>query len=120
MPDTITRLFSSPLGQQMLCAKELIREFKFSILTDAKDYYPDISGEQVLLQGVVDAAILEEDGLTVIDFKTDRVSGDGVAQRAEQYRGQLKTYQKALARIFKQPVKKMVLYFLLPGKEVVL
>jgi ATP-dependent helicase/nuclease subunit A len=119
-PDTITGLFSAPLGQQMLCAKELIREFKFSILTDAQDYYPDISGEQVLLQGVVDAAILEDDGLTVIDFKTDRVSGDGVTQRAEQYRGQLLTYQKALEKIFKKPVKKMVLYFLLPGKEVIL
>jgi ATP-dependent helicase/nuclease subunit A len=119
-PDTITGLFSSPLGQQMLCAKELIREFKFSILTDAQDYYPDISGEQVLLQGVVDAAILEDDGLTVIDFKTDRVSGDSAIQRAEQYRGQLMTYQKALEKIFKKPVKKMVLYFLLPGKEVIL
>jgi ATP-dependent helicase/nuclease subunit A len=119
-PDTITGLFSSPLGQQMLSAKELIREFKFSILTDAQDYYPDISGEQVLLQGVVDAAILEDDGLTVIDFKTDRVSGDGATQRAEQYRGQLMTYQKALEKIFKKPVKKMVLYFLLPGKEVIL
>jgi ATP-dependent helicase/nuclease subunit A len=119
-PDTITGLFSSPLGQQMLCAKKLIREFKFSILTDAQDYYPDISGEQVLLQGVVDAAILEDDGLTVIDFKTDRVSGDGATLRAEQYRGQLMTYQKALEKIFKKPVKKMVLYFLLPGKEVIL
>jgi ATP-dependent helicase/nuclease subunit A len=119
-PDTIMGLFSSPLGQQMLSAKELIREFKFSILTDAEAYYPGIQGEQVLLQGVVDAAILEEDGLTVIDFKTDRVSGDGAPQRAEQYRGQLMTYQKALERIFEKPVKKMVLYFLLPGKEVIL
>ena len=38
------------------------------------------------MQGVVDAAMVEPDGITVIDFKTDRVSEAGAMQRAEHYR----------------------------------
>ena len=104
----------------MLSAKELLREFKFSLLTDAERIYPGLESEQVLLQGVVDAAILEDDGITVIDFKTDRVSPEQTEARAQNYRGQLETYRDALARIFGKPVKKTVLYFLKPGKEVIL
>lgn len=119
-PEMMTGLFSSNLGKRLLGAKELIREFKFSLLVDAKDYYPEIDGEKVLLQGVVDAAILDTDGLTVVDFKTDRVRGAAVKERAEYYRGQLETYKKALERIFKKPVKETVLYFLYAGEEITL
>lgn len=119
-PETIAALFASPLGKRMLAAERLIREFKFSILEDASNYYADVEGEQVLLQGVVDAAIWEEDGLTVIDFKTDRVTEATVRERAEEYRGQLMTYKRALERIFEKPVKETVLYFLTIGTEVAL
>ena len=119
-PETVAALFQSPLGQRILTAKELVREYKFSMLVDADTYYPGVEGEQVLLQGVVDAAIVEEDGLTVIDFKTDRVTADSAGERAETYRGQLETYRMALERIFRRPVKEMVLYFLTVGKAVTL
>lgn len=119
-PEIVQRLFASPLGKRMLGAARLIREFKFSILVNAADYYPDVDGEQVLLQGVVDAAVEEADGLTVIDFKTDRVTEDSVIRRAEEYRGQLETYRRALERIFGKPVKEMTLYFLSIGKAVTL
>lgn len=117
-PEMILRLFRSELGSRLLHAEHLIREFKFSMLTDAEAYYDGLSGEQVLLQGVVDAAILEEDGVVIIDFKTDQVSWNGAGERAEKYRGQLDTYRKALMRILHMPVKETILYFLQPGKEI--
>lgn len=117
-PEVIIRLFQSDIGKSLLSARELIREFKFSILTDAAEFYPDVKGEEVLLQGVVDAAIVEEDGITVVDFKTDRVTEATVRFRADQYRPQLETYKKALRRIWKKDVKKTVLYFLRAGLEV--
>ncbi|MDD6022868.1 MAG: helicase-exonuclease AddAB subunit AddA [Oscillospiraceae bacterium] len=119
-PEAMVRLFRSPLGQRMLNCQELIREFKFSLLMEAENYYTGLDGEKVLLQGVVDAAILEPDGITVIDFKTDRVTEDSVLARAEHYRGQLTSYRKALERIFQRPVKEMILYFLSIGREVTL
>jgi ATP-dependent helicase/nuclease subunit A len=117
-PSAIATLFHSPLGQRMLHAKNLIREFKFSILEDASRHYDQVDGEQVLLQGVVDAAIVEDDGLTVIDFKTDHVFN--AMERAQVYAGQMSAYRDALTRIFARPVKEMVLYFLHTGEVVTL
>ena len=116
-PEKLVELFSSPLGQRMLRAKRLIREFKFSLLEDAQTYYPDTQGEQVLLQGVIDASFWEEDGLRVVDFKTDSVTEQSLPDRAQSYRGQLETYRRALERIFREPVKEMYLYFLSIGRQ---
>ena len=117
-PETIVRLFQSKLGQRMLSAGELIREYKFSLREDAGKYYAGAAGESLLLQGVVDAAWREPDGLRVVDFKSDRVTEATVMERAETYRGQLTAYRDALERIFGVPVQEMYLYFLAIGKEV--
>ena len=117
-PEAIVRLFQSPLGRRLLDAPKLVREFKFSLLDDAETYYPEATGERILLQGVVDAAIIAPDGITVIDFKSDRVTKDSMRMRAEVYRGQLQTYRRALERIFAKPVKETILWFLTVGEEV--
>ena len=114
----IAALFTSDFGTRLLHADQLIREFKFSLMVDAAEYYPDVEGEQILLQGVVDAAWVEPDGICVLDFKTDRVTEETIVERTAYYRGQLKTYKTALERILKRPVKEMYLYFLTAGREV--
>ena len=85
--------------------------YKFSILDDGEKYGSGLEGERVLLQGVVDCALLEPDGITVLDFKTDRVTEETLPQVAARYRLQLETYAEALARIFQQPIKAKYLYF---------
>ena len=65
----------------------------------------------MLLQGVVDCAILEADGITVLDFKTDFVTDDTVDARADYYRPQVMAYAEALSRIYEMPVKASYLYF---------
>ena len=106
----ILHLFQSPFGRRILTAQTVQREFKFSILTDAAAYFPGTEGEQVLLQGVVDCFWQEADGLVIVDFKTDRISGD-LEGKAGRYAPQVTAYAKALARIFGAPVKEQVLYF---------
>lgn len=106
----ILRLFSSALGKRILSAKELQREFKFSILTDAERFCPEAAGERIMLQGVVDCFWQEADGLVILDFKTDFIAGD-LEQKTQRYAPQLQAYAHALARIFGQPVSKMILYF---------
>ncbi len=110
-PEKITALFTSELGRRILRAPEVVREFKFSILTDAQIVDPALAGEKILLQGVTDCCLLEEDGLCVIDYKTDRVKPGGEQTRAEYYRGQLEVYSDALSRIFQKPVQGKCLYF---------
>ena len=80
-------------------------------MDDGTHYGDGLEGEQVLLQGVVDCALLEPDGITIIDFKTDRVTEETVAAAAERYSLQVRTYADALSRIYEMPVKGKMLYF---------
>ena len=114
-PKLLAGFFASPLGQRVLSAQDLVREFKFSIFTDAAILDPQAAGEQILLQGMVDCCLIEADGLVILDFKTDRVFGQDLVQRAEAYRPQLDAYASALSRIFQKPVKEKLLYFFLSG-----
>lgn len=116
--DEILRFFQSPLGRKLLQSDNVLREFKFSILTDAAQWDTDLFGEKILLQGVVDCAILEEDGITIIDFKTDRVTEESIRSVAEGYFPQIAAYADAMARIYKMPIKRSVLYFFGLGREI--
>ncbi len=109
--ESIARFFDTDIGRKLRSGAEVLREFKFSILEDAAEYSPGVIGEEILLQGVVDCALIEADGITVIDFKTDRVTEDSIDHIADGYRTQIIAYAKALERIFKIPVKTAQLYF---------
>ena len=111
-PAPIAAFFRSDLGQQMLSSVSLRREFKFSILEPANRYYPQAGeGEQVLFQGVVDCYYETLEGITVVDFKTDRVTKRTVMERAEHYRPQLEAYSQALEEITGKRVIRRVLWF---------
>lgn len=114
--EKLYRFFQSDLFRRMRSAKKLIREFKFSLLEDASYYDPALAGEKILLQGVTDCCIIEEDGLVVLDFKSDRIDPGREALRAEFYRGQLDAYSRALSRIFSMPVKERILWFFATDK----
>lgn len=109
-PKRIAAFFATELGQKLRVG-EIVREFKFSILEDAAAYDPALEGEQVLMQGVVDCALIEDDGITIVDFKTDKVTEDTVAQRTEMYRQQVAVYADAMERIYERPIKERLLYF---------
>lgn len=107
----IAQFFATELGTKLRTGTPFLREFKFSILDKGEHYGEGMEGEQVLLQGVVDCALLEEDGITVLDFKTDYVTEETVCDHAERYRVQLESYSEALSRIYEMPVKARYLYF---------
>ncbi len=115
--EKILALFSSELGKRILNAKNLRREFKFSILTDAGAYDPAAAGEQVMLQGVVDCFWQEADGIVILDFKTDHIDGD-LQLKAARYAPQLQAYARALSLIYGLSVRKCILYFFSAGKAV--
>jgi len=110
-PEEIAAFFETEEGSKLRSGTCHIREFKFSILDNAQHYGDGLQGEKVLLQGVVDCALLEEDGITVIDFKTDRVSEETLDAVANRYRIQVKTYGEALSRIYEKPIKGRKLWF---------
>ena len=118
-PAPIAAFFQSDLGQDLLSSVSLRREFKFSILEPAHRYYPQAGeGEQVLFQGVVDCYYETLEGITVVDFKTDRVTKATLAHRAEHYRPQLEAYSRALEEITGKRVIRRVLWFFALGRSV--
>ncbi|MCI8303284.1 MAG: helicase-exonuclease AddAB subunit AddA [Lawsonibacter sp.] len=112
-PERLSAFLKSGLGRAMAAAGENCRrEFKFSILDSALNYFPDGKGEEVLLQGVIDAWFEGEDGcVVVVDFKSDRVRPGREQERAEEYRPQLAAYSLALSAILGKPVNRQVLWF---------
>lgn len=112
----IAQFFSTDLGKKLCTGGDVLREFKFSILDDGDSFNPALVGEKILMQGVVDCALMEPDGITVIDFKTDFVTDDNLAAKIAHYRPQVEAYADALARIYQKPVKDALLYFFHTGQ----
>ncbi len=119
--DVIWRMASSPLGRRMARAQQqgrLHREQQFVIGIAAREMGLGDSDELVLVQGIIDAYIEEEDGLVLIDYKTDRIPPDGEEILVRRYRLQLSYYQKALEQMRKGRVKEKIIYSLRLQKEI--
>lgn len=69
-----------------------------------KEFY----NEKIIVQGAVDVCFLEEDGIVILDFKTDKV--ESINELAEAYGGQLSVYAKACEKIFHKKVKEKIIY----------
>lgn len=119
-PAVIAAFFTSEIGSKLRKSPTVLREFKFSLLDDAEKYGKDLKDESILLQGVVDCALIEDDGITIIDFKTDRVTEDNLEKLVDQYRMQVTVYASALERIYNLPIKSKQLYFFSVNKFVAL
>lgn len=88
---------------------KLYKEQPFVLGVDASEIYPDDrSGETILVQGIIDVFFEEEDGLVVLDYKTDKVRSAG--ELKEKYHAQLDYYAQALERLLQKPVKEKIIY----------
>jgi ATP-dependent helicase/nuclease subunit A len=112
----MARFFASDLGQQLRQSATARREYPFSLLAPARNFYPQApEGEEILLQGVIDCWFETIEGITLVDFKTDRVSRAGAWERGQLYAGQLAAYAYALEELTGRPVTRRILWFLSPG-----
>ena len=110
-PEKMTAFFRSRLGARVMAAEKCFRELKFSLLVPASRFLHAGGEEKILLQGVVDCCFVENGKLTVLDFKTDRVTSATAAERAQGYVGQLDAYAYALERMTGLPVGERYVYF---------
>lgn len=112
----IARFLQSGVAARIRASRYVEREYRFSILTAARDYDPRAdASDRVLLQGVADCFFEEDGALVVLDFKTDRITSAQTAERAAFYRPQLDAYAAALERIMGMPVREKLLYFFSTG-----
>ncbi len=116
--DAILSFFTGDLGVMVLDEKHAVwREWPFTMGMPVQQ--ADVSDEDiVVVQGIIDLLVRTPEGLVIVDFKSDRVTGAQIAERAESYRGQLDLYAQAAGGILKRPVLQKWLYFLLPRQAV--
>jgi ATP-dependent helicase/nuclease subunit A len=128
--DSITKFFKTDLGQMALDKNNTVfREWPFTFALSASQWPETVtrdsslvtrksSDDYIIVQGIIDLLIETPDGLVIVDFKTDDVSTDKLAGRAELYRGQLVLYAQAGEAIMGKKVCGKWLYFLKPGIEI--
>lgn len=120
--EKLKKFLDSPLGQLFAKAyKEntLYREQHFMQEVEYEKLFPEDGGdnvEKVILQGIIDAFIMEEEGIILVDYKTDRVK-DGEELR-NRYQKQIELYSEALEQILGKKVRRRVLYSFSLGEEV--
>ena len=116
----LTAFMESSLAQTIRRGRNVRREYRFTLLMDARTYDPAACEEdRILLQGVVDCCFETDEGLWVVDFKTDHVfTNEAVARRVESYRAQLTAYSLALEQVLEKKVVRRLLYFLPAGRTV--
>ena len=70
-------------------------------------------GERTVVRGVIDCLVETDEGLVILDYKTDRITNDAeLRERVGGYAVQLRLYAEAAAAIFGQPVVRAALVFL--------
>ena len=117
----IWRFLQSKLGRRMSLAEKegrLHKEQQFVVGIPARDMKAGDSDELVVVQGIIDAYIEEDEGLVVVDYKTDKVSG--VRILLERYREQLDYYGRALEQMTGKKVRARILYSLTMQREIVM
>ena len=121
----ITRFLETKVGERMALAQEKgmlyrekpfvmgftgeeLRRFGFAAEDQEK---PMAEGDLTLIQGIIDVFWMEEDGITLLDYKTDRVQH--ALELKVRYEAQLKLYEEAVNRVYRgtgQKVKELLLY----------
>ncbi|MDI9242800.1 helicase-exonuclease AddAB subunit AddA [Fusibacillus kribbianus] len=123
----ISRFLASPLGRRMADADRrgsLKKEQQFVMGLPAARIRPEygdpsLEGELMLVQGIIDVWFAEEDGLVLVDYKTDRITGPEAEQTlVERYRTQLDYYRCALEMSTGKKVKERYLYSFCLGKAI--
>ena len=113
-PEKILKFFKSGTGRMMLSSKEVKREVMFCVSIPAKNFITTTnSDKEIMLQGVIDCLLITDEGLVVIDYKTDK--NFDADDTVEKYRIQLDCYQYAAEKIFKKPVISRILFMLDTG-----
>lgn len=108
----ILTFFGSEIGSRLKRAAEegrLYKESQYMMALPACEVKKEIkSREPILLQGVIDVWMEEEDGLVLLDYKTDRISKE--EELRNRYYVQMRFYKKALEQMTGKRVKETYFY----------
>ncbi len=129
----LSAFFDSALYKEMRKSEVLVREKRFNITVKAENFTESeetrdiVSGEEILVQGIIDCFFENGDGsYTLVDYKTDSFSYEDIKERplevkkelADRHRTQLSYYRDALERLSGRSVSKTLIYSFALGDSV--
>ncbi|MCP4451161.1 MAG: helicase-exonuclease AddAB subunit AddA [Planctomycetes bacterium] len=123
----IAAFFDTDLGRLTQApTHQVYREWPFTLglsLEELGAYGFDTVGpaqadEHIVVQGIADLVVATDEGLHLVDFKTDRIIAAQLPQRTEGYAQQLALYARAAQKILKKPVIGKWLHFLAMNQAV--
>ena len=102
-------------------ATETVKELIESVKQGSANYYREVFvstklGDK-LVEGFIDLLIDAPDGITIVDYKTDRLTTEQVQELGPEYEVQLGLYAWAVGETTGKPVREATLLFLRPQKE---
>lgn len=107
----------SDIGRRMAESPELHREYPFTVLLAGGDPLPETeTGEQILIQGVIDCLFREDDAWILVDYKSDRLETADAFRSC--YAVQLALYKRAVEQITHRPVEETYIYSLHLQQEI--
>ena len=116
-PEYIRAFTSSELFRRAVSSERMERERKFLVrLGDLgldDEAFEKFKDSDSMVQGIVDMYFEEDDGLVLVDYKTDYVTD--ISELVENYSLQLEVYRAALEKIENKKVKCAVIYSLKLG-----
>ena len=123
----IIGFYESDLGKRLLVANKenriVYKELPFFTEISTLEMNPELDksiykDENIRLQGIIDCFFEEEDGIVLLDYKTDYVEVGNEDEIVLRYKNQMKYYRNALEKITGKKVKETYLYLFALDKEV--
>jgi ATP-dependent helicase/nuclease subunit A len=120
----LARFWNSETGQLILSnSNQVRRELPFTARFSPRelpgfDPAPGVGAEDefIIVQGVVDLAVMLPAEIWLLDYKTDQFPPEQIDAKIQFHRSQLELYAQALGRIYHRPVTKVWLHFLASGQ----
>ncbi len=94
----VEAFFLSQIGERILKSSQVYKEYEFSYLKKAGELYDNIDdnlkNEEIVVQGKLDLAFVENDSVILVDYKTDNITDE--EKFKEIYLPQINIYTESL------------------------
>lgn len=130
----IAAFFESEVGSRLRKAKWIRKEWPFTLrkrkeeiaaMAASQDIKNDMLGrlaDEVMIQGIIDCCFCDDRGITILDYKSDRVDTKRKKSEheriAEEYRRQLELYCDVISRALGEAVNEKILFLLDSGDAI--
>lgn len=110
--DDVEKFFSSDIGKRLLNSNEVYKEYEFAFIKKAGELYSDVPDnakeEDIVVQGKLDCAFVENGKAILIDYKSD---GETREERYKEiYSPQIEIYTEAIKQCLGLEVEERYLY----------